>query len=182
MMISSSTQARVGMKSATVSWGQLVISGMMRWSLCRSRKIDLRSLRLRGSSLFWASFLQCGFEAEIQAPIYIAENHERINDHGTICRTNGQVRRGAKGEGMNNCYDSEGVDVPMLSANHSGRMSSGSHISFGKFVVRSSTSTNSTSLAYKWGLRKDRLDISESLKCLGSSESCFKAWNCASLV
>lgn len=39
------------------------------------------------------------------------------------------------------------LDGPILSANQSSWTSWGSQISFGKFVVRSSTSTNSTSLA-----------------------------------
>lgn len=70
----------------------------------------------------------------------------------------------------------------ILSANQSSLTSSGSHIFLGKLVRRSSTSTNSTSLVYRCGLRKERLDISESLKCFGLSGSCLSVEKCASLI
>ena len=73
-------------------------------------------------------------------------------------------------------------NVPILSANHLPLTSLGSHKSWGKLVVHSSTSTNSTSLVYRWGLQNDLLDIKESLKCLGFSWSCFNSWKCASFV
>jgi hypothetical protein len=67
------------------------------------------------------------------------------------------------------------TDAPIRSAYHASRTFSGSQMSFGKFVVRSSTSTNSTSFAYKCGLRNDRFDMSESLKCFGLVGSRFSA-------
>lgn len=70
----------------------------------------------------------------------------------------------------------------MRSANHSSFTSFGSQRSLGKFVVRSSTSTNSTSFVYRCGLRNDRLDMSESLKCFGFCGSRFRAWNCANFA
>lgn len=85
---------------------------------------------------------------------------------------------------MNGCEAGkrEKKGAPIRSADHSSFTSSGSQISFGKLVVRSSTSTNSTSFVYRCGLRKDRLDMSESLKCFGFCRSRFRAWNCASFA
>ena len=72
--------------------------------------------------------------------------------------------------------------APMRSANHSSFTLCGSQRSLGKFDVRSSTSTNSTSFVYRCGLRNDRLDMSESLKCFGFCGSRFRAWNCANFA
>jgi len=66
---------------------------------------------------------------------------------------------------------------PILSANHSSRMSLGSQTSRGKFVAFSSTSTNSTSFAYKCGFLNDRFIINESLKCFGAFGSLLREWN-----
>ena len=52
---------------------------------------------------------------------------------------------------------------------------------FGKLDDFSSTSTNSTSLAYKCGLRNVRFDISESLKCFGGLDL-LRSKNCRSLA
>ena len=41
----------------------------------------------------------------------------------------------------------------------------------------SSTSTNSTSFAYKCGFRNDRFIINESLKCFGAFGSFLRVWN-----
>lgn len=74
------------------------------------------------------------------------------------------------------------MDIPIWFAYQSGLTSSGSHRSFGKFVVRSSTSTQSTRWVYRWGFLNDRLDIRESLKCIGFERSSFKDENFANLV
>lgn len=72
--------------------------------------------------------------------------------------------------------------IPIRLANHSSSTSFGFHKSLGKLVTRSSTSTNSTNLVYRCGLRNERFAMRESLKCLGFVGSFFSAWNCASLA
>lgn len=107
------------------------------------------------------------------ASCFIFEKLRRMIEVGTFIRARGELhveqfekRRGA----------------PMRSAYHSSLTLSGSQRGFGKFVVRSSTSTNSTSLAYRWGLRKARFSIRESLKCRGFCGSRLRARKVDSLA
>ena len=132
-----STTSRVRMKSTLPSAPSSILwetRGLL-WRSLGRRKCDLRPFRLCCRCLLRTRFLYLGFERghgsrekEPSLSVTTQRGGDR-HEHGS----NGTTKR----------------HVPMRSANHSGSTSFGSHVLVGKFVVRSSTSTKPTNVAYR---------------------------------